>query len=95
MTGWLWVGITRRAPDRNAVLLGKAQARYSGARRKAAVESMKMDFNVPDDVPRQTLNRILVHDARGWKTPYPMVRQGAFAPTSASAGEGEKDKDEK
>jgi DNA-binding beta-propeller fold protein YncE len=66
-----------------------------GARRKAAVESMKMDFNVPDDVPSQTLNRILWHDARGWKTPYPAARQGAFAPTSAGAGEGENDKDEK
>jgi YVTN family beta-propeller protein len=67
----------------------------NGARRKAAVESMKMDFNVPDDVPSQTLNRILWHDARGWKASYPEARQGAFAPTSASAGEDEKDQGEK
>jgi YVTN family beta-propeller protein len=66
-----------------------------GAQRKAAVESMKMDFNVPDDIPSQTLNRILWHEARGWQTPYPVVRQGAFAPTAAKAGADEKDKDEK
>ena len=62
-----------------------------GPERKAAVASMKMDFNVPDDVPSQTLNRILWHEARGWQVPYPEVRRGAFAPVAAPAGEDEKD----
>ena len=62
-----------------------------GARRKAAVASMKMDFNVPDDVPSQTLNRILWHEARGWHTPYPEPRQGAFVPVAANAGGEAKD----
>ena len=56
-----------------------------GARRKAAIASMKMDFNVPDDVPSQTLNRILWHEARGWQTPYPEARQGAFVPVAGNA----------
>ncbi len=62
-----------------------------GPERRAAVASMKMDFDVPDDVPSQTLNRILWHDARGWQVPYPEVRRGAFAPVAANAGEDEKD----
>lgn len=66
----------------------------TGARRKAAVESMKMDFNVPDDVPSQTLNRILWHDARGWHVPYPEARQGAVVPVAANAG-GDEDEDGK
>ncbi len=62
-----------------------------GPPRKAAVASMKMDFNLPDDVPSQTLNRILWHEARGWQVPYPEVRQGAFVPFAQTAGEDEKD----
>jgi len=50
-----------------------------------------MDFNLPDDVPSQTLNRILWHEARGWQVPYPEVRQGAFVPFATPAGEDEKD----
>ena len=51
-----------------------------GPAHQAAVASMKMDFSLPDDVPSATLNRILWHEARGWHTPYPQVKQGAFAP---------------
>ena len=57
-----------------------------GAARKGAMASMKMNFGVPDDVPSAILNRILWHAARGWKTPYPQVRQGAFAPYAGSSG---------
>jgi YVTN family beta-propeller protein len=62
-----------------------------GAQRKGAVASMKMDFDVPDDVPSQTLNRILWHEARGWKTPYPVARQGAFTPYATSLADDEKE----
>ncbi len=59
-----------------------------GAARQGAEASMKMDFNLPDDVPTQKLDRILWHDACGWKTPYPQVRQAAFVPY---AGNGQDD----
>lgn len=62
-----------------------------GAARKAAVASMQMDFNVPDDVPSQTLNRILWHEARGWQAPYPEARQGAFTPYTANGDEDKKE----
>ncbi len=51
-----------------------------GPARRAAVASMKMNFGLPDDVPTDKLNRILWHAVRGWKTPYPQVKQGVFAP---------------
>ncbi len=44
-----------------------------GAARRAALDSMAMDFSRPDAVPEQRLNRILWHTARGWTTPYPRV----------------------
>ena len=81
-------------PKQSIYQVNPSLSALTGARRKAAIESKKMDFDVPDDVPSQTLNRILWHDARGWKTPYPEVRQGAFVPVAASAGANE-DKDGK
>lgn len=62
----------------------------TGAARKAAVASMQMDFNLPDDVPSQKLDRILWHEARGWQTPYPRASQGAFAPSAARPDEDDR-----
>ena len=36
-----------------------------------------MNFNEPDDVPEDLLNRILWGDAKGWDTPYPKLRYGS------------------
>ena len=51
-----------------------------GAAREAAIASMQMNFEEPDDVPTQVLNAILWHDAKGWNTPIPQVRTVAFTP---------------
>jgi hypothetical protein len=56
-----------------------AQA-LKGPAREAAIASLHMDFREPDDVPTQTLNAILWHDAKGWTTPVPGVKKGAFTP---------------
>ncbi|HEX8710267.1 MAG TPA: bifunctional YncE family protein/alkaline phosphatase family protein, partial [Terracidiphilus sp.] len=74
-------------PEQSIYQVNPSLEALRGARRKAAVESMKMDFEVPDDVPSQTLNRILWHDARGWQIAYPQARQGAFAPAAANLPE--------
>ena len=50
-----------------------------GEARKGALASAKMRFDVPDAAPTETLNRILWHNVRGWGTPYPAVKRGAFA----------------
>jgi len=62
-----------------------------GEERQAAVDSMRMRFDVPDAVPTERLNRIVWHNARGWKTPYPGSRQGVFAPLSMDLDDDEKD----
>ncbi len=51
-----------------------------GRARQAALDSMKMRFDVPDAAPTSKLNRILWHQVRGWNTPYPGTRNAVFAP---------------
>jgi hypothetical protein len=45
-----------------------------GRQRWAALQSMAMNWSEPDDIPEQTLNRILWWEAKGWNTPYPGLR---------------------
>jgi hypothetical protein len=45
-----------------------------GAARRAAVESARMDFTHPDEVPFDKLNRILWGSVRGWNARYPVSR---------------------
>jgi hypothetical protein len=60
-----------------------------GAERKAAIASNRMIFNVPDAAPAAELNRILWHNVRGWKTPYPRTSSSVLFP-----GELDDDDDE-
>ena len=48
----------------------------------------RMRFDIPDAAPSERLNRILWHDARGWRTPYPAVKQSLFFPMSISIASG-------
>jgi len=50
--------------------------------KKGALASARMRWDVPDAVPSDELNRILWHNAKGWQTPFPGVRQSVFAPMS-------------
>ncbi len=47
----------------------------SGRKLLAARQSLAMNWAEPDDIPQQTLNRILWWDAKGYDTPYPRVLQ--------------------
>jgi len=62
----------------------------AGPARQAALDSMKMRFDVPDAAPTERLNRILWHTARGWSAPYPGVRQAVFAPLSLDLDDDER-----
>ena len=53
-----------------------------GVERKAAEASARMKWHLPDAAPTGRLNEILWGAIRGWKTPYPGVRQAVFAPLS-------------
>jgi len=54
----------------------------TGLEKKGALASARMRWDVPDAVPSDELNRILWHNAKGWQTPFPGVRQSVFAPMS-------------
>ncbi len=65
-----------------------------GAQRAGAVASSHMRFDIPDAAPSDALNRILWHDARGWKTPFPGVRQALFFPMSHDVPDSQRDDDD-
>jgi YVTN family beta-propeller protein len=67
-------------PQQSIYEVNPPLAALKGAAREAAIVSMHMNFLEPDDVPTQTLNAILWHDAKGWSTPVPNVRKVAFTP---------------
>jgi hypothetical protein len=60
-------------------------------RRRAALESARMNFREPDAAPSERLNRILWHDARGWDVPYPAVRRSVFFPMSVDLTDEERE----
>ena len=64
------------------VKLGAITGPYAKERRAAAVASAKMDFSEPDEAPSDLLNKILWHEAKGWGTKYPGVKQSLFSPYS-------------
>jgi hypothetical protein len=63
-------------------------------RRRAALASARMRFDIPDAAPSDRLNRILWHDARGWSTPFPGVRQSLFFPMSRDLADDEREERE-
>ena len=63
----------------------------AGERRLAARASARMRFDAPDAAPSERLNRILWHDARGWKTPYPAVKRSLFFPLSIDIADEDRD----
>lgn len=65
-----------------------------GEAKKAARDSAKMRWDVPDAVPSDRLNRILWHAVRGWQTPYPGTRSAVFAPLSLETDDEEREEEE-
>jgi hypothetical protein len=53
-----------------------------------------MRFDVPDAAPSDRLNRILWHETRGWRTPFPGVRQSLFFPMSRDLADDEREERE-
>ena len=76
------------------VRVGSIRGPDAALQRQAAVASARMNFREPDAAPSEALNRILWHEARGWKTPYPAVRQSLFFPMSIDIADEDRD-DEK
>ena len=72
---------TQRLDETNA-RVSEIRGRAAAARRRAALASQRMSFDGPDEAPSDALNRILWHDIRGWRTPYPGVKRSLFFPMS-------------
>jgi hypothetical protein len=53
-----------------------------------------MRFDIPDAAPSDRLNRILWHEARGWQTPFPGVKQALFFPMSRDLADDEREERE-
>jgi DNA-binding beta-propeller fold protein YncE len=63
----------------------------AAARRRAALASMRMRFDGPDEAPSDALNRILWHDVRGWRMSYPAVKQSLFFPMSRDIADDDRE----
>ena len=63
----------------------------AASRRRAALASMRMRFDGPDAAPSDALNRILWHDSRGWRAPYPAVKQSLFFPMSRDIADDDRE----
>lgn len=62
-----------------------------GPAKQAALDSLKMRWDVPDAAPSERLNRILWHQIKGWDTPYPEIKQAVFAPLSIDLDDDERE----
>jgi DNA-binding beta-propeller fold protein YncE len=72
----------RQRLDETNARVSEIRGRDAAARRRAAIASSHMRFDGPDEAPSDALNRILWHDARGWRAAYPRVKQSLFFPMS-------------
>ncbi len=71
--------------------VGAITGPHAAERRKAALASARMRLDVPDAAPSEALNRILWHDAKGWKTPYPAVKRSLFFPMSVDIADEDRE----
>jgi hypothetical protein len=74
--------------------VGQIRGPNAAERRRAALASARMRFDIPDAAPTDRLNRILWHEARGWQTPFPGVRQALFFPLSRDLADDEREEKE-
>jgi phospholipase C len=65
-----------------------------GPTRRAAEQTLRMRFDVPDAAPTALLNRITWGMVRGWDKPYPGVRQAVFAPLAVDLDDDEREEAE-
>ncbi len=85
-----FTGYTAVEPKQSLFEVNPPLKTLNGAARRAALDSMKMRFEVPDAAPTERLNRILWGQVRGWNTPYPGVRRAAFAPVTMDLDDDER-----
>jgi YVTN family beta-propeller protein len=85
---------TQSLYEKNA-RVGEITGPHAAERKRAALASARMRFDVPDAAPSERLNRILWHDARGWGTPYPAVKRSLFFPLAVDIEDEDREEKEK
>ena len=83
-------GYSAVVPEQSLFDVNPPLAALRGQARRAARDSQKMRFDVPDAAPSEKLNRILWHQARGWATAYPVARRASFAPATIDLDDDER-----
>lgn len=76
--------------ERN-VRVGGIRGPHAAERRRAAIASMRMNFDEPDAAPSGALNRILWSEARGYEVQYPGVRRSVFFPMAVELRDEERE----
>jgi len=71
--------------------VGSMRGAHAAERRRAALASLRMRFDGPDEAPSDALNRIIWQSVRGWGTPYPAIRQSRFFPMSRDLSDDERE----
>jgi hypothetical protein len=66
----------------------------TGPLRRAARETARMRFDVPDAAPTDRLNRVVWGLVRGWRQPYPPVRTAVFSPYAVDLEDTERERKE-
>ena len=74
---------TAEIPTQSIYEVNPKLSALQGKARKAAQESMRMNFRDPDSAPTAKVNRMIWASIRGWDAPYPAARRGAFLPGGA------------
>jgi DNA-binding beta-propeller fold protein YncE len=69
-------------------------SQLKGEARRAALDSAKMNWKVPDAVPTRRLNAIIWHNTMGWNKPLPKVKTSLLAPGDAALGVGDDEDDQ-
>ena len=77
---------TAVVPEQSITEKNPPASALRGRARKDAIDSAKMNWDVPDAVPSGRLNAIVWHSTRGWNTPVPKVKMALFAPGDAVMG---------
>lgn len=82
---------THLVPEQSLDELNPPANALRGEARRAARDSAKMRWDVPDAAPTERLNRILWGMIKGWKSPYPGARSTVFAPLSLETDDDDRE----
>ena len=85
-----YAGYSAVEPRQSLFEMNPPASALRGEARRAARDSAKMRFDVPDAAPTERLNRIVWSQVRGWDVPYPAVKRAVFAPLTLDLDDEER-----